>query len=400
MPQTDSARSVQLYRLSLFLQRIFFQLHQPFGSSKHGHESGHQLRKLAGRTLYLVHQLQEGRHAAERQRVERHTDGSPREGDKIAEGEAEVQDEVGEDRELRPAHHPAAELALCPLQPAHDHFVALERLDEHPVLDGLLENALDLRIRVAHFSCQPPHLAHINLADQDKQRYHDDNENRQPPVHRHQIEKRAEEHRQRRDRTRYGLSEEAHHIGDIKLQPVQHIATVVTLLPMPFRAQDTVEHTLLHTVLRLDAQQVPHPYGSNVQGEVAENQSSHDGYRHIDTAVDDMRRHVDGVLDSPYGSQRDTHTEDAYHCVQHRLLTVSAPGDPEPAEDFPGRIVRVRNLQESFYPVHHCFLLVFVFKGGEVCAASGERRKGLPQHPEKGRRNCCPRTDRQPSSPS
>ena len=183
VPQTDSARSVQLYRLSLFLQRIFFQLHQPFGSSKHGHESGHQLRKLAGRTLYLVHQLQEGRHAAERQRVERHTDGSPREGDKIAESESEVQDEVGEDRELRPAHHPAAEFALCTLQSAHDHLVALERLDEHSVLDGLLENALDLRIRVAHFSCQPPHLAHINLADQDKQRYHDDDENRQTPVH-------------------------------------------------------------------------------------------------------------------------------------------------------------------------------------------------------------------------
>jgi hypothetical protein len=38
---------------------------------------------------------------------------------------------------------------------------------------------------------------------------------------------------------------------------------------LPLRAKDAVEHTLLHTVLRLDAQEVSYPDARDVECEIA-----------------------------------------------------------------------------------------------------------------------------------
>ena len=47
---------------------------------------------------------------------------------------------------------------------------------------------------------------------------------------------------------------------------------------------DSVEHPLLHAVLRLDAEYVPYPHSGYVYGEAGEDEHSHDAHGPVDGA--------------------------------------------------------------------------------------------------------------------
>ena len=78
---------------------------------------------------------------------------------------------------------------------------------------------------------------------------------------------------------------------------------------LPFRAKNTVEHFLLHPVLRLDAQNVAYPYGANIDGKVTEYQSAHHGHSPIETAFHHMGSHVDGMLYRPHLGEAHNHAQ-------------------------------------------------------------------------------------------
>ena len=97
MVHPDSAGRTHFYRFALLLQRIFLQFHQAFGCCEHADKGRNKSGQAARRALYLSDQLQESGHSAERQRVMIKASGTPEEGNKVAECEAKVQNEVAED---------------------------------------------------------------------------------------------------------------------------------------------------------------------------------------------------------------------------------------------------------------------------------------------------------------
>ena len=136
--QLHATRSFQLYGLSLLLHGVLLQFHQTLCGREHAHEGRHQLGQSTCRTLNPVHQLQEGGHTTEGKRTGRHAQGRPQESNQVAQGEAEVQDQVTEHREHRAFHHVLPQLTLRVLQSVNHHRITLQRLDEHSVLHRLL----------------------------------------------------------------------------------------------------------------------------------------------------------------------------------------------------------------------------------------------------------------------
>ena len=256
---SDAARSVHPNGVALLFERRLFKFHQTFGGGEHRNEGRHEFREITGRTLYFPHQLEEGGHSAECQCTVGHSHGCPQEGEEITEGEAEVEDEVREHAEACASNDVVAQFTLRVLQSVHHHRVAFQRLDEHAVLNGLLQYALHLRVGVAHLTRQTTHLADVDFADRDEQRQRSHDDDSQPFVHREEVEEGSEEQSNDRERAGDGLGKEAHHVVDVELQSVEHVARVMSLLAPPLRAKQSVEHGLLHSVLRLDAQDVAHP---------------------------------------------------------------------------------------------------------------------------------------------
>ena len=138
---------------------------------------------------------------------------------------------------------------------------SLEGLDEHAVLDGLLEHALYLRVAVAHLPCELTHTVHVDAAEQDEDGNDAHDDEGEQVVHREQIVERAEEQGQYRQGVGKGLGEEVDDILHVAFQAVEHVAGMALLLAVPFGAEDTVEHALLHAVLCTDAQDVTYPDG-------------------------------------------------------------------------------------------------------------------------------------------
>ena len=137
------------------------------------------------------------------------------------------------------------------------------------MLDGFLQHTLNLTVGIAHLTGQESHLAHIHLAESQKDGYHNDDDYRQELIHGEEIEEGAEEKRQDAQGTWNSLGKEAYHLRHIPLKPVEHITRMKALPTLPLRAKDAVEHTLLHTVLRLDAQEVSYPDARDVECEIA-----------------------------------------------------------------------------------------------------------------------------------
>lgn len=209
---------------------------------------------MAGRRLDARHQLQESRHATKGQRPCRHAYGSPGEGHQVAEREAQVEDEIGQDGELRAAHDILPQLALLPLQPIDRMVGVFERLDERLVLDGLLQHTLDDRVALAHLACQSAHPPHVDLAEEGEERNGQNDDDRQTPVHLQQVEERATEEQHLAERVGDGLGQKRDHLRHVRLQAVEHVARMAPRLAAPGGSQDAVEHLLLHAVLCADAQ--------------------------------------------------------------------------------------------------------------------------------------------------
>ena len=142
--KTNATGGFHQQRVPLLFQRVLFEFHQSLGSRENAHKLRHQTGKRAGRSLNLVHQLQESRHAAEGQSARRHTHGTPEEGNQIAQGKTKVQDEIREYGESRALHNLLPQFALRILQFVHHHRITFKRLDEHPVLHGFLQYRLHL----------------------------------------------------------------------------------------------------------------------------------------------------------------------------------------------------------------------------------------------------------------
>ena len=50
---------------------------------------------------------------------------------------------------------------------------------------------------------------------------------------------------------------------------------MITLASVPLRAEDTVEHALLHAVLCLDTEQVLHPRAADTEQEIEQDKDTH-----------------------------------------------------------------------------------------------------------------------------
>ena len=318
----------------MFLQRVLLKFHKPLGSGEDADKRRDKLCQLARRILNFIHQLQVSGHLSEGKHAIGHANGRPQESHKIAQGEAEVHYKIAEDREDCALHYLTAEHALSTLQLVHGSIVALQGLYKHTVLHRLLQDALYLGVLVAHVSRQTAHLAHVNLAHKDKEWYHEGYDKRQAPVEGAQVNERSKKQGERGQRTWQGLGEEVHDTIDIELKAVEHVAGVPRLLAVPLRAQETVQHLLLHSVLCLDSKDILHPYAANVQGKIAEDKSAHQSYRPVDITLRGMRSDVDGVLHGPYRRQGHTYRGKPNDGVEHSLQAIAFPGMPKPAEDF------------------------------------------------------------------
>ena len=104
------------------------QFDKSLGCGEHAYKCRRELGQIACRSLYLVDQLQEGSHAAKRQRACRHTHGSPQEGYEIAYGETKIKDKIGENGEYGTLHYIAAQLRLGALKARHHAVASLKRL--------------------------------------------------------------------------------------------------------------------------------------------------------------------------------------------------------------------------------------------------------------------------------
>ena len=210
------------------------------------------------------------------------------------------------------------------------------------MLNGLLQHTLHLTIRITHLTSQLAHLSHINLAKRQEDRNHDDDDHREHLVHGEEIEEGTEEHRQDTERIRDGLRQEVDHRVYIRLQSVEHVTRMKSFSPLPFRAKDAVEHFLLHTVLRLDAQEITNPNRGDIEGEVGKNQASHQAHSPIDVTLHGMGSHIDGSLHRPYLRQTHPHRQQAYGSIEHSLQLVALPCSPKPYQQGLDIILKLR----------------------------------------------------------
>ena len=72
---------------------------------------------------------------------------------------------------------------------------------------------------------------------------------------------------------------------------------------LPLLAQDACHQLLLHTVLSLDAKDVPDPNTRNAHSKLSQNDGSHDTDGPVDGTRTHTRGSIDGALHGPYREQ-------------------------------------------------------------------------------------------------
>ena len=339
MNEAHPAGPVEVNGSAPFLKSVLLKLHQALCCSEHRDESRGQSGEAPRRTLYPVHQLQESRHAAEGEAVVRHAQGCPEKSHQITHGKAQVDHQIAEHGKERSAHHALTKLALCGLQPPHHRLFALQCLDEHAVLNGLLEHALHLGIRRTDGAREVAHPANVDLAGGYEHRNDAHCDERQAGIHDEKIAESTHEQREHGERVGNGLGEKAHHIVHVYLQTVEHIAGVVLLFAVPLGSQDAVEHVLLHAVLCTDAKNIAHPHTGDIECKIKQNKAAHQGHGPVDGARHHARSHIDGVLHRPHLGQRHPHRGLTYKGIEHGLQPIAAPGPPQPAQNAAGRVL-------------------------------------------------------------
>ena len=227
----------------------------------------------------------------------------------------------------------------------HHRLVFLQGLNQHTVLNGFLQDTLHLAVGISNLTSELTHLTHIDLAESQEYRNHDDDDNRENLVHGEKIEECTEEHRQYTQGIWNCLRKEIDHSVDICLQSVEYITRMQSFPAMPFRAKNTVEHTLLHTVLCLDAQEIANPYRRNIEGEICKYQKSHDSHSPVDVALDSMGSHVDGTLHRPNLRQAHAHRQQANGSIEDSLQLVAPPCPPKPYKQSLDVVLKLRNLK-------------------------------------------------------
>ena len=231
------------------------------------------------------------------------------------------------------------------------------------MLDGFLQHALHLGVGVAHLTGEVTHAAHIDLAEHHKEGQQSDGDDRQQPVESKEIGKSTEEEKHHTERIGQGFGNEGDDIVDVALEAVDDIAGVTPFTPVPFGAEYTVEHVLLHAVLRLHAQHVAYPDRGYVDGKVDEHQPTHECHRPVDGALDAARSHVDGALHRPHLGQTYRHRSHAHRCVEYGLQSVAPPYLPQPAHDVARGVGRIGGR----YPLGYLYLHDSRCGCGSIC---------------------------------
>ena len=231
------------------------------------------------------------------------------------------------------------------------------------MLDGFLQHALHLGVGVAHLTGEVTHTAHIDLAEHHKEGQQSDGDDRQQPVESKEIGKSTEEEKHHTERIGQGFGNEGDDIADVALKAVDDIARVSPFAPVPFGAEYTVEHVLLHAVLRLHAQHVAYPDRGYVDGKVDKHQPTHECHRPVDGALDAARSHVDGAFHRPHLGQTYHHRSHAHRCVEYGLQSVAPPYLPQPAHDVARGVGRVGGR----YPLGYLYLHDSRCGCGSIC---------------------------------
>ena len=225
-----------------------------------------------------------------------------------------------------------SQLTLRSFEPVDHQTVAFQGLDEHSVLYGLLQDALYFRVAVTHAPRQASHLLYVYLAEADEDGNDADDDEGEHLVHEEEIEESSKKHGQYAQGIGNGLGEKGHHGVDVELEPVQHVARMMLLLAVPLRAEDAVEHALLHTVLRFDAQEILHPDGRNIERKITENECTHQSHSPVDGTFGRPRGYINSIFHGRDLRQRYRHRGQSDECVEEGLQTVAMPRLPQPAE--------------------------------------------------------------------
>ena len=140
--------------------------------------------------------MQESRHATEAQRVGSHAQSGPQKGHEIAEGKAEIDDDIAENAELRAPDNTLTKLILRAFQAADHLLIALQCLDKHAILNGFLQDTLHLTVAVTHLTCQTSHLSDVDFTHRNECRKDGNHCQCQPFIHGKEIDKGSDEHGQ------------------------------------------------------------------------------------------------------------------------------------------------------------------------------------------------------------
>ena len=328
----DAGRSIQLHRIGSFGFGRLLEFHQAVDGGG-GIDKGRDLTgQVHDRALDLAHQLQESGHDAESDGPFGYSVHAPEKCGDITERECGADHRPGDDIETGALHDLPVFPALQPVQAVlHPAFV-LHGLDDHPVLETLLQMALHLTLG---FPDTPGHFAQTaeeQLAERNEQRRHHDQKEGETPFHRTQENDGRHQLDEGREDLRDVGADNPGHRTYIRLQPVHGVAGMPAFLPQPLGLQETGIESFPDNENHLGPREV---FQSHVEGRDGQPEDDH---RDDDACIKRQasRLHTGGdvhqVLAQPdeiqvqshiQGAQQDIHQDGAPR--PHRMR-------PEPAQ--------------------------------------------------------------------
>ena len=214
-------------------------------------------------------------------------------------------------------------------------------LQDHTVLNTLLQRGLNVAIGLSHIARDGPHSIDVCTAEEDEGRQDDGHADGQRRIHGEEEEEGAEQAHQHGNELGKRVSDDSHHGLAVAHKSVQHITAVALLPAMPLTTQQVFEETTLHALLGFDTQEGRHPAVRITQCQL---QGHHDDQHH--TSLEERRgakkrgrgtarSYIDGVFRSPNKGEIQQHTCDAAHRVDERLQLHLLEDLPEPDEHLP-----------------------------------------------------------------
>ena len=228
------------------------------------------------------------------------TESAPDERSGVSGIEGNTDNGPGNDVESGASQH-LTELGLLQvIQTAFGQVAPLEGLDNGLMLKAFLDMALDVALALADVPRQLAHLGEENLAEEDKQRHDQDQDDGQPPVHQADKADGGEQLDDGRQEGRKLLADDAGDDIDIGEEAVQRVAGVHLLLALPLGLQQIGIQALTDDEVHLGVGHALDPGAPGVDRDAGEHQHGHEdgdagdvAFGHAGCDVHQMLAHPD-----------------------------------------------------------------------------------------------------------